>query len=203
MDGVEKEITDLRDSGKYGGHKPYASVEAFLSVRNDFKSLDVNTRTYQLRKLFLDMLMFPEFHVMTTPEKAEAIGIEESTVKQWMMQVPDEYLGEALKISRERHARQSFEVDASLMRECKEGNVKAMDLYYRRIEGWVPKQDMELSRGRDKELDSRANMDLLRELVKGLSPSEKAELLGNGVVGALEAKVEGLGGVMGGADDKA
>lgn len=179
----------------------YSTVEAFMNYGSG-SIPDEGDRNYQMRKLFLEMLMFPEFHVMTRDEQGAAVGIDGLTVGRWIAQVPDEYLAEALKVSRERHAKQSFEVDASLMRECKAGNVKAMDLYYRRIEGWVPKQDMELSRGRDKELDGKANFELLKALVQGLSPEQKRELLGGGVEGAIEANVERLDGVVrGGAGE--
>lgn len=196
MNDAEKEINALRLSDKYEGILPYASVEAFLSVGSPYKSADENNRARELRRLFLELLKTPQFHLMNATEKGELIGIETATVQKWMKQVPDEYLAEALKEMREKSARASIDVDAALYRESvrDEGDAKHKELFYRRIEGWVPKQDMELTRGRDKELDSRANFDLLKELVKGLSPEEKRQLLGNAPMEAIETKVERMEG---------
>jgi hypothetical protein len=193
-----QDIIDIRPKGAYGEARPFRSLEEFI---NAGKSLlgEQAARSIEAKRRFLDLLRYPEFHEMVNQERADAIGVSFQTLQKWMIQVPDEYLGDALRVSRERSAKRSLEVDAALMTECRKGNVKAMDLYYRRIEGWVPKQDMELTRGRDKELDGKANFELLKQLFNGLSPAEKTELVGEGGGGAIEGNVERLeGGVSGG-----
>jgi hypothetical protein len=47
---------------------------------------------------------------------------------------------EALKVRRERCARHSFSVDRALLKKATAGDVKAAELYYKRIEGWNEKQ---------------------------------------------------------------
>jgi len=190
----EEKKTEIAEPREYVSWKPYKTIQEFVTAKSYMRSDSQNAITQEGRQRFIELLMFPEFHVMSGVERAEALGVSEQTIGRWWRQVPDDYMDEALKTARARHARQSFEVDSALMRECKGGNVKAMDLYYRRIEGWVPKQDMELSRGRDKELDSQANFELLKALVAGLSPEQKAELLKEGGAGAIEANVERLEG---------
>lgn len=190
---TSQDLVEFRPKGKYGDTRTYKDLEGFLGISGVLQG-EAAKRSLEARKRFLDLLAYPEFHVMSEGEKADAIGISLKTLSKWEIQVPDEYLADALRKSRERSARQSFKVDAALMKECLAGNVKALDLYYRRIEGWVPKQDMELSRGRDKDLDARANFDLLKELVKGLSPEDRAELLSAGQGGGvLEAKGDSSG----------
>lgn len=203
-ESTAQELVEIRPKGAYSEVRTCKTLEEFLDDKR-MPSESVR-RSVEARRRFLELLGYPEFHEISNQEKADAIGISIMTFQRWMIQVPDEVLAESLKRMRERFARQSFKVDSALLEECKKGNVKAMDLYYRRIEGWVPKQDMELTRGRDKELDGKANFELLKELVKGLSPSERAELLGPQEIemspnGVVEGNVERLeGGVKGGDD---
>lgn len=173
--------------------------QTYFKTADEFVNGGANEEGKEARRRYLALLEFPEWGLMTQTEQAEALGVTQGAISQWKAGVPVSVWDSALKISRERHAKGSLEVDSSLMRQCKEGNVKAMDLYYRRIEGWVPKQDMELTRGRDKELDGKANFDLLRELVKGLSPAERRELIGEVPQGAIEANVERIEGGGGGS----
>lgn len=166
--------------------------QTYFKTAEEFINGGSNEDGREARRRYVAMLEFPQWHLMTQVEQADALGVTQGTISQWKNGVPVSVWDSALKVSRERHAQLSLEVDASLMKQCREGNVKAMDLYYRRIEGWVPKQDMELTRGRDKELDGKANFELLRELVKGLSPEERRELIGNVPDGAIELKPEGI-----------
>ena len=174
-----RELTEIRPKWSNSEIRPFKDVESFLNISGVLQG-ETAQKSLEARKRFLDLLMLPDFHVMNGQEKAEAVGVSESTLTKWMIQCPDEYLANALKVMREKSAKQSLAVDAALYREATrdEGDAKHKELFYRRIEGWVPKQDMELSRGRDKELDAAANFDLLKELVKGLSPAQKLELLG-------------------------
>jgi len=100
-------------------------------------------------------------------------------------------------MTREQSARQTLEVDDGLHRKARGGDAVAAKLWYE-IHGWSPKQNLEITKGRDKELDGKANFDLLRELVKGLSPAEKAELMGSVPQGAIESKPEAFGSIVGG-----
>lgn len=182
-----QDLIDARPKGNYQGVHPFKTVAEFINISGMILG-EAAEKSRECRKLFLDLLLTPEFHEMKGIERAEAVGVSLPTLQKWMIQVPDEYLAEALKVQREKSARRSLEVDAALYREATrdEGDAKHKELYYRRIEGWVPKQDMELSRGRDKELDGKANFDLLKELFKGLSPEEKRSLIGEVPQGAIE-----------------
>lgn len=171
-----QDLVDVRPKLANGQWRPFKTIEGFLGMVTPGEG-EPQERSLEARKRFLDLLKFPEFHEMKLQEKADATGVSISTISKWMVQVPDSYLAEALKVSRERSASRSLEVDASLMRQCREGNVKAMDLYYRRIEGWAPKTGMELTRGVDPEMAEKDDKALLVALMQGLSEEERAEVV--------------------------
>jgi hypothetical protein len=187
---------DPTQGKKFVQWKPYKTVDQFMAAKSYLNGDVENERRQEARAMFIEYLMYPQFHLMSFADRGDVLGVNESTVRKWWKECPDDYMAEALKVMREKSARDSLEVDAALKREAtvEGGDAKHKELYYRRIEGWVPKQDMELTRGRDKELDGKANFDLLRELVKGLSPEERRQLIGEVPQGAIEANVERLEG---------
>lgn len=197
-----RELTEIRPKWANSEIRPFKDVQSFLSISGMLQG-EVAQKSLEARKRFLDLLLLPEFHVMNGQEKADAVGVSLPTLQKWMIQVPDEYLAEALKKMRERSAKQSLAVDAALYREAvrDEGDAKHKELFYRRVEGWNPAQNVELTRGRDKELDSKANVQLLKELFAGLSKEEKLEVLGEGGIPPVPGNVERLeGGGEGGAN---
>ena len=206
MEITDKDLQNLRgDSPSYG--KPFKTVEEFLTPNPRLMLTDVTRRSYEIRKTFLEVLMTPEWHLMSVQEQADSLGVDQATIRRWYNQVPDAYLADALKHMREHSARSAIKVDAALITEATApgGDAKHKELFYRRVENWNPAQSLELSRGRDKELDSKANFELLKEIFKGLSPQEKAELVGgpdevkeiemntNGVVDVVDKPVDNEG----------
>lgn len=159
---------------------PYKTVEQFVKASSYLHSDDKNAKFQELRQRFVDLLMDPNFQVMTFVERAELMGVNEGTLKNWWKQVPADYMAEALKVSREKSAAKSMEVDAALFREAtaEGGDAKHKELFYRRIEGWEPKTAMELSKGKDKDLDNAAVFQAMKDAMAMLSPEQKAELLG-------------------------
>lgn len=190
-----RELVDIRPKWSNSEIRPFKDVETFLKISEVLQG-ELAQKSLEARKRFLDFLLIPDFHLMDNDEKAAAVGVSTHTLAKWMIQCPDEYLAEALKIMREKNARHSMRVDAALIREATVdgGDAKHKELYYRRQENWNPAQNLELSRGRDKELDSKANFELLKALVAGLSAEEKAELLGQGGIPPVDGNVERLEG---------
>lgn len=171
-----REVQSYRPiSDLYGS--PCSSVHAFLEKgRNDMAS-ETFSGVYIKRQAFLEMLNYPEFHEMKNQDQADALDITVMTLLKWKKCVPDEYLASALKLTRERRASRSFEADSSLMKEVRKGNTKAIELFYRRIEGWEPKQGMELTRGKDKEMEGKSNLELAKMIVADLSEEDRKQLL--------------------------
>lgn len=176
MASDELEVRGYRPTSELYG-QTCSSVFQFLEKgRNDMAS-ETFAQVYAKRQSFLEMLNYPEFHEMKNQDQADALEITVMTLLKWKKMVPDDYLASALKLQRERHAKRSLETDSSLMKEVRKGNVKAIELFYRRIEGWEPKQAMELSRGKDKELEGKSNLELARMIVADLSEEDRKQLM--------------------------
>lgn len=172
---------------------PYKTVEQFVNRTSYVIGDEASAKFCEERQRFIDLLMEPDFHVMSFAERAEALGVQEKTVRIWWKQCPYEYMAQALKVSREKHAGRTLEVDAALYREATEkgGDAKHKELYYRRIENWEPKQGLELSKGKDKELTPDQMAQALKDALQLLPEDKRAELLREAQQGpVLEAKSE-------------
>lgn len=192
-----KDLMEVRPNWTFGTIRTFTTIEDFIEAGNAAWDNDNKERKRQARLKFLELIKFPEFWEMGDNEKGASLGITDTTVRKWLIQVPDSVLAAALKLQRERSVRRSLEVDSYLMKQCKEGNVKAMELYYRRIEGWEPKQAMELSRGRDKELEQVDTVDLIKGLMEGMSAEQRKRLVegfpGGGGADGNTGGIEGVG----------
>lgn len=212
--------------------RPYATIRDFMcmglaGLRNKGYTEDEIKLAFELKKVlpiqesrkrYLDYLMVPEFHLMSETDQAEAVGVDPRTIKKWGRQVPVEYMAEALKKSREEHAARSIQVDSALFKEAVKdgGDAKHKELFYRRVEGWNPKTEMELTRGVDPDMAGKTDRELLVGLLASLPEEERVKVLedaknveargGVGVVGGLPGApgvlLEGGSGVVTEGDEK-
>jgi hypothetical protein len=60
--------------------------------------------------------------------------------------------------------------------EAKGGNVKAIELYYRKMEGWEPKNAVEVSRGRDG-VSGMSNEELIKSMILEMGAEDRRKFL--------------------------
>lgn len=176
------------------------TIEQFLAPLNGgrkrngkFRPGTPNARAFALglkRRRFWEMVQTPDWHCLSTKEKAEVLEVTTVTVRNWENALSDEEWKKALETSRNRHAKTSLKVDAAVVKESLNGNVKASELFYRRIEGWAPKSGMELTRGADGDLDEKGDRELLVGLLASLTPEERRSLLQDAENAKFEAPPE-------------
>lgn len=176
------------------------SLEEFFAIKNsgrrrkgDFRPQTPGNVAFSLglkRRRFWEMVQRPEWHCLTTKDKAKVLDVSTQTIHNWENALSHEEWKKALEISRERHAKTSLKIDASVVKESLKGNVKAAELFYRRIEGWAPKSGMELTRGPDGDLSSKGDRELLVGLLASLPLEERKALLADAEAAQVQVPQE-------------
>lgn len=102
------------------------------------------TSKVEYQAKIIDILSDPEVPVPDRTTLAEQLGINRRTMYSHFSGVEiDDLYRSALLIRRERLAGFSCHVDDALFDACRAGDVKAIELYYKRMEGWAPKTKIE------------------------------------------------------------
>ena len=178
------------------------SLEEFLTFRKDrpgeLGRQPVNEAYYLglKRRRFWEMAQRPEWHCLSLKDKAEILDVSTVTVRNWENSLSDEEWKKALETARGRSGRMSLKVDAAVTKESLNGNTKAAELYYRRIEGWAPKSGMELTRGEDGNLSKAGDRELLVGLLASLSAEERAGLMAEAARTEMKVPAEPGSGFM-------
>ncbi len=147
-----------------------------------------------------DKLYDFEFRDLSFKKQADILEVAPQTVSNWFKELSPANWENIKKIGGERIAPQTVKINDALYKKCLEGDVAAIKLWKESMENWVPRQDMGISRARDKEIDALDNEALVQVMVKDWPQDKKQRLLGDssggpGVV-AIEAIVEPLKGVV-------
>lgn len=112
------------------------------------KKVDENKLTAKDRHRIniLEYLANPENTVCSRTKLAEVIGITTTSLYQFFK--TDELSAvelEALNLRRGRYALKLAQVDDALLKRAIEGEVKAIELVYKKFENWNPNQKIEIS----------------------------------------------------------
>lgn len=147
-----------------------------------------------------DKLYDYEFRDLSFIKQAAILDVSPATVTKWFKELSPANWENIKKVGGERIAPQTVKINDALYKKCLEGDVAAIKLWKESMEGWVPRQDMGLSRARDKELDAMDNEELVKIMVKDWPQDKKQKLLGDSSMGAgephKESTVELLAGVV-------
>lgn len=138
-----------------------------------------------LKTKFFECMKDPEYRMLKNSDKAEEIGVSTMTVGRWLRDVTPECWDIWRREESKFLARKEIEVNDSLFKQAKEGDVGAIKLWYQKVLGWSEKQISE-NINHSPELEGKNPMELLRIAVAGLTPDQKAELLG-----PIEPKIVG------------
>ena len=128
-----------------------------------------------IHRLWKEKIFQPEFREMSFTDQGKELGVSGQTISNWRKAVKPERWQQILDMTRKDAALPTLEVDDALLRTAKSGDVPAMKLWYE-IHGWSPKQNVEVTRGQDKELDPGMVFEVVKEALKNLTPEQKAEV---------------------------
>ena len=164
-----------------------------------------------IRDRYKELIYRPDFREKTQAEQARELDVTPMSISNWRREIHPTRWQQILDMTRTQSAEPTLEVDDALLRSAKGGDVAAMKLWYE-IHGWSPKQNLEVTRGKDVELSGEAIALAVRDAF-GLLPNEQKRALleelggvkaveGGGVVGGKEAIVDVLEGGVGGGSEK-
>lgn len=118
---------------------------------------------------YVNRLIAGDFDGKTKQEISDILDIDRKTLWAWNKKVDWAYVTTE---KRKLYAQDILEIDQAMMREGKKGNTSAAELAYRRFDGYVPLNALNLG--------AKSDSELLELLAK-----KKAELLGgNGQSGS-------------------
>lgn len=140
-----------------------------------------------------DRLTDYEFRNLPFTKQGKEIGVSPTTISKWTKGLTDNQWENIRRMTIEKNADRTIKVNDKLFEACMDKDVAAIKLWKENVEGWIPRQDMGLSRARDRELDAMANEDLVKMLVKDWPQEKRLEILG----GADGLPLLGDGGVSG------
>lgn len=112
---------------------------------------------------YVELLLHPGW--MAEPKKnlAAALGVSRKTLDRYDKELDWDWIREE---RRKRYASEIVQIDASLLRKAKTGDVPAVKLAYERFDGYVPAQAVTLQDKSDAELLELAD-ELRKEREKG------------------------------------
>jgi len=126
------------------------------------------------RDLWKTQLKDIEFFRKTCKDQARELGVSEGCVFRWKQAMTISEWEEVRDHFREGYAKFAPMVDFALIRKATQGEMKAVELFYQRMENWNPKTGMDISVTRKYgEMDQR---ELMKAIVGTLTPSEREML---------------------------
>lgn len=119
---------------------------------------------------YVELLLHPGWMSEPKVKLAAALGVSRKTLDRYDKELDWEWIREE---RRKRYAGEIVQIDASLLRKAKSGDVPAVKLAYERFDGYVPAQALTLQDKTDAELLEIADK-LKAEREKG-QKAEKGE----------------------------
>jgi hypothetical protein len=112
----------------------------------------------------------PEFNELTRKQQALEIGVAPETVSRWHEKASPAFWENVAKTIRNQYSRYIPEVDRALLRAADKGNVAAIELVYKRHEGWSPTQRNE-NINKNADLEGKTDEELQMELLRKADPA--------------------------------
>lgn len=119
-----------------------------------------------------ELLYRPEFRDMTRVDQGKAVGVSHPVIKRWYEEMKPETWANILKTTREVAAEQSLEIDLALFRKAKAGDVAAIKLWKESIEGWSPRQNVDITARAGGDITKAEQDDLLKSLLQGMTEED-------------------------------
>src|SRR3990167_4871062 len=97
-----------------------------------------NAEISEIKRVWRERLFDPDFRDLSQEKQGQEYGVSAQTIGNWRREIEEPEWNNILKTSRERIAKQSFEVDSALYRKAKGGDVQAIKLWKESMEGGAP-----------------------------------------------------------------
>lgn len=129
-----------------------------------------------------------EFLRMPEREWEKELRISRTTLAKWQEQMRvDGTWTRIVEGWRSAYDRFKPQVDMAVIQKAiREGDMKACELFYQKMEGWSPKNALELTRG--KEYEGMDNKALFLEMLKSMTPEERRSLVSSSPTEKIEMK---------------
>lgn len=131
---------------------------------------------YELKTRWEQRMHNPVFNEMKDSQQALEIGVDARLIKKWKAEASPAFWTNVAETIRNQYAEYAPEMDRALIREAQKGSLGHLELFYKRFEGWSPKQTNE-NINRNAEFEGKTDEELKAELVKGLSREELEKAL--------------------------
>ena len=180
MEGEEQEgietkpagpVVPMLAPGKRGGSRYRMGIRRKL----------VDGEEVVVKELWKDKLKDIEFFCKNTAKQAEELGIEQSTVWRWRDKMSLEEWNEIRDHYRGGYGRYAPIIDHALIKKAAKGDMKAVELFYQRMEGWSLKSGMDVTV--TKSYGEMTQQELVKAIIGQLTPAEKELLEAKGAVG--------------------
>lgn len=146
------------------------------------------------REEYRERIFRPEFRNKSNAAQGRELGVGGNLITKWRSEISASRWREILEMTREQAAEPTLEVDDALFAAARSGDVGAMRLWYE-IHGWSPKQNLEITRGRDEDLTAEETVQAIKDAFLSIPEGQRASLLeslkGRAV---LDVESEGRGG---------
>lgn len=86
-------------------------------------------------QLYVEKMIVGEFDNVSEENVAKAIGVSWCTLSRWKRKAPWQFI---LEERRKRYGKHTVRVDHALVESACTGDVRAMELYYTRFDGYLP-----------------------------------------------------------------
>lgn len=88
---------------------------------------------------YLEILIDPQYISWTQEAKAKELGVAAVTLWRWDKEVDWDKIKEQ---RRAKFAQHTTKIDDALVQKAKKGDLRAIEVYYQRFDGWVPRSEV-------------------------------------------------------------
>lgn len=132
-----------------------------------------NPKFYEYESRLLTDLDFLE---SSKAAQAEALGVDRETTRRWADDIDWARVAES---ARRLYAREFPAVASALLKRIrKNGDPRAVELFWQRMDRWSPKSSLEVSKGGPEGIESIPTDDLVAMALRTLPPGELEAVIG-------------------------
>jgi hypothetical protein len=119
----------------------------------------------ELHEQWEKLMCQPEFNELSHKEQAQRIGVSDRTLDKWHLEAPQSFWDNVASTIRSQYSQYAPKVDMSVIKAAQNGSYQHQELFYKRFEGWSPKQTNE-NINRNPELEGLSDTELMEKALK-------------------------------------
>ncbi len=149
----------------------------------------------EIHQRWMDLMYQWEFNEKSDIDQAKELGVASQTIANWKKDASPAFWKNVADTIATQHARFAPAIYASLVREAEKGSLGHQELFFKRMQGWSPKQTNE-NLNRNVELEGKTDEEILMEVMRKADPALLKKVLDekkapNEVVGGEDAEKVG------------